>query len=641
MSFLQILASGLWGLALLVSFLGFGRLLAAALSVRERVHMGLEIFWGFGLCVALGGWLCLLGLATAPTGVVLVLLGVAGALLPRRRPRVDWSEPPGVEVRIGLGVACVVLLGITFAIGLLDRRYQAPDDHGAYFFHAWKILETGTLLEPFSYRRLASYGGQSFLHAWLMVVAPFAHLNLLDKGVARVALGLALVAAAVVGRGGSLLAGGIVLYAVAAFPDMALNSSSVFTGVLAFVGLWATLEWCRDEDLSPVARGVATGLMVAAVVPLRQNYGLACALVVALEHGRRLATRRERAQIAELAVAVGVGAVALGGYAWLQMRSGATPLFPLIPGHGNPEWGAIAAESSAAFTRALRHFASFPLVLAPGLLLLLAPWLRNGAEPARLWPLALGCALASVGHAFLLAHVTPGDFARYTAAFSLGAALWVWMRAAAMLSGVRSRADLRDPRLAAAVACLVGLIWLLPPTTRLDERVAALDRSLERSGRAMGDPERARRHARLQQAAPAGARLLVMVDHPYLFDLARNDVVSLDLPGGASPPPGLHHTDTAAEAVGYFRTQGHDWLAVVRPSRSRHLYRRKSWADHAAGVPAPWLHDPANVAAWIPMGRTVTHFFDQLDGILEHCPHAYDDGRLVMLDLVGCDFAPH
>jgi hypothetical protein len=82
-----------------------------------------------------------------------------------------------------------------------------------------------------------------------------------------------------------------------------------------------------------------------------------------------------------------------------------------------------------------------------------------------------------------------------------------------------------------------------------------------------------------------------MLDRPYLLDLRRNPVASLDLPGGVSPPPGLFRSETAEEAVAYFRGLGYSWLAAIRPERSHGLYERRVWDAHERGDRL-WKFDP-------------------------------------------------
>jgi hypothetical protein len=633
------LASAAWGLALLASFLGWGRLAAATLGLRERIHVGLELAWGFALVLALGGWLCWFGLAKGPVLAGLVGFGLAGWLLRSRRgPASRAAGSLGLWITLALAAA---LLGLAYLTGLLDPSYQAPDDHAAYFLHARQIIETGTLHEPFSFRRLASYGGQSFLHALVLVVAPVEQLNLLDKGVCRVAVGIALLAHALARPQRSLLAALVVVYVAVAYHDIALNTSSIFSGVLAFTGLWLTLEYCRRSPERPVANGILSGLAVAATLPLRQSYLLPCALIVLFEHARRWHLARDGRQARELLALATSTALAAGGWALLQLDACGTPLFPLLPGHANPAWaGVLAARSWHELATAAGNFLGWPVLVIPLAVAGLALWPAARDERASLFPLAAAALFAFAAHVVLLAHVHPGDLTRYAAAFLLPTALFAAARATEWLTGAGGAAALRDPRAWLCGAQLLLLLWLLPPVGRLSERATWLASELQPLARIPDPALAARRYERLQGAVPAGEPLLVLLDDPYLLDLARNPVASLDLPGGVGPPPGPWAAGSAAEAAAYFRGLGYRWLGAARPARMprESAVSLDRWREHATGLRQEWQYDASDTQAWRVMGSSVVRFFEQLEALATSCERSYDDGKRVALDLSRCAF---
>jgi hypothetical protein len=538
-----------------------------------------------------------------------------------------------------VAVSCAALLALTYATGCLDPRYMPGDDHVAYFLHARQILETGTLQEPFGFRRMASYGGQSFLQALLLVVAPIEQLNGLDKGVCRVALGVAGIAWALARPGRSRLAALAIAYGVCAYPDLAINTSSIFSGVLAFAGLWMTLEACRREPGRPIANGILTGLVAAATLPLRQSYGLASALVVLFEHASRFRAAPDPRQGRELLCAAGSALLCVGGWALLQEQSSGTAFFPLFHGFSNPEWGVLSAGSFGEFATAARKLVGWRTLAAPLVLcglVLLVP--RRSAGEVSLRPLATAALVASVAHAWLLAHAQPSDLARYTTAFVLPPIFFAFAGAAEAIGSVRGTAALQDWRLWLSAVFLLALLWQLPPGARLAERTRILRNEWRLVARLPSDARTAALYEQLQRSAPAGERLLAMLEQPYRLDLRRNAVASLDLPGGASPPPGLHTLRSPQQVVEYFRALGYERLAAIRPERSELLYKLATWTMHANGVRMPWQSDPADVAAWRVMGRTVVRFFRQLEELTTHCRLTYDDGALVMIDLSQCNF---
>jgi hypothetical protein len=434
----------------------------------------------------------------------------------------------------------------------------------------------------------------------------------------------------------SLAAVLVVVYAVFAYQDIALNTASLFSGVLAFVGLWMTLEFCRSEGVGPIPRGILTGLVAAGTLSLRQNYGLACVLVVCLEHASRFRTARDPRQAKELLCAALGAALCVGGWALLQLHSCGTPLFPLLRGYANPEWDVLAAGSLDAYWTAVASCLRWPLISVQlGLAALVLLRLDRSHDAAGLRPLAAAALLAFAGNVWLLGHISsPADLARYVTAFLLPVVLFGSARSAEAVARVRSATALRDWRIWLCGAFLLALLWLLPPVKRISERVHILRAEIEAIPRFPDYAGWALRYTRLQSAVPRGETLLVMLDDPYLLDLRRNDIVSLDLPGGVSPPPGLWAIGSPREVVGYLRGLGYSWLAAVRPERAPNwsFYELERWSSRANGTP--------DDAAWRVMGQTALRLFGQLDEIVQSCRLTFEDGHLVVIDLAKCRFDP-
>ena len=66
-----------WGFVLLVSLIGYGRLLRRLLFPTERVGWAESAAWGIAFIIALGGWLNLAGIISPALIISLIGLGVA------------------------------------------------------------------------------------------------------------------------------------------------------------------------------------------------------------------------------------------------------------------------------------------------------------------------------------------------------------------------------------------------------------------------------------------------------------------------------------------------------------------------------------------------------------------------------------
>ena len=128
---------------------------------------------------------------------------------------------------------------------------------------------------------------------------------------------------------------------------------------------------------------------------------------------------------------------------------------------------------------------------------------------------------------------------------------------------------------------------------------------------------------KLQNAIPSGARLLVMLDEPYFLDYGRNEIWNLDMPGTASPAPGLPSFQGPEPFADYLRAQGIRHVAFISPDRSTHLYRRDVWFDH--------IYDPEEI--WRSYAPYMVDVMDNLVALAATRVHLHDESGMTVLDL--------
>ena len=157
-----------WGLVVLYGMAGWGWVVERLALPTRAADLGLRLAWGAGALIAVGGVLCLFSLATKPVLLTLVLGGTFLTLAdlmrrgfaPRVRPahRARAAEAsaaagrPGRDHRAGGAVGPGgdrTILG-----GASGADLNQNDDHVAYLIFPKKILATGTLIDPFSLRRI-------------------------------------------------------------------------------------------------------------------------------------------------------------------------------------------------------------------------------------------------------------------------------------------------------------------------------------------------------------------------------------------------------------------------------------------------------------------------------------------------------
>ncbi len=235
-------------LCLLASFVGWGRLVAAALRTGGKVGMPWEAAWGTCAVMLLGGILNAARLVSEPVAVGVVVVGCAlffgfsgmrDAVAVARR----WMAFP-MSLQLLLSVAAA-FGAFTIFFSLYPIRWEPNDDALAYAVFPRQMLEAGWLNEPFSVRRILGYGGYQFLQALILAPLTSFELALLDRGVMTV-----LVRGRALGEGssgGALDFDATLRARVKAEYPMALASAESYAAALAMIPTGSTVLSAVDS----------------------------------------------------------------------------------------------------------------------------------------------------------------------------------------------------------------------------------------------------------------------------------------------------------------------------------------------------------------------------------------------------------
>src|SRR5262249_2621173 len=187
----EFAASALWGLLLLLSYVGWGALLNLLLYPQRRLGWGLQAPLGMGLSLAVGGGLAMARLVSSGTVVAWTVLGIVAQgvcslrgcePLVLRWRRIFGRHGHSLVFRLAVALfAILIFLQYLRAVG--NTSFNTWDDNMAYRGFARQLLDTGTLYEPFSWRRIASYGGQTYLQAMVLSGASPERLHIADNGI--------------------------------------------------------------------------------------------------------------------------------------------------------------------------------------------------------------------------------------------------------------------------------------------------------------------------------------------------------------------------------------------------------------------------------------------------------------------------
>jgi hypothetical protein len=533
-TFLHILAGAAWGVAVILSWLGWG-IVAQRLTWRQagdhdarQLPLGLLAGWGMACFTCLGGVLVWLHLAQRLT---LVLLTVAGALLGMQRlwdrrdalrgsNRYDWL--------VTLPFAALLLF---LFLGGMQQRFVSLsyDDFPAYLPFTHQLLDAGSLLQPFSLRRIVSYGGHTLLQSQVLSGTSDAYYCFLEAGICYLVIAWLMLALI---KPKSILQRLISYFSIALLLIIGMphtNSFSLASGAVLILTLFATLEYESDNKNLRPGYWALLGAISAATIALRINFAPGLVLVLSLHLALQVAAapgRRKQIMLGALFCCAVVLALLLP-WALALWESSATPLYPLLTG----TYHEIGLFSVKASWRELADIFTLITVKA-------------------MWPLMLGILLcftrktAPVGVPFYLAALLVSLLVIYLN--PLGNTIHAYRYSFSMLFAaelgliclaLRADAGTLQRYLALAVVLTIGVASRDRISETFDNRLESFQRSLAAAPLVAG--EIAGQYREAQSKLPKGAAALVMTRFPQLFDFRRNQVLLVDMPGTCSPEPGM------------------------------------------------------------------------------------------------------
>jgi hypothetical protein len=641
-------ASVLWGGMAWLGFLlavlaGWGHLIARAADVE--VDLGLRLAWGAVGLLAVGGVALAAGSLDRHVLGGLLVVGFLGY---------GWRqltcEVPALVALGRIGAAArkdplgAVAWGVLIALALVNvlgavasARANVYDDDIAYTPFVRRLLDVGDLDEPFSFRRMSAFGGQTVLSALAAVRGTFANLYLVDHGVFQI-ITLALIVGMIRDRRADRFVGALAILVVLLLPDASINTASYWSGVALFLALYRTVA---HVDAPPRIGFALAGLVAAATCTLRQNYlpvAVGFVGLTLLMRVRRPILPSLRADRAAWLGALVGGLIGLVPYMVASWRSNQTVLYPLQLGTFNPDLPLAPTVWTA--WQELQFFLG--VVLEPDPLRITVPLLpillvcrdRRAGRPLTALTVSALVGFVMLCHAFSLADAR--NLWRYAFGYAVALVLIISLEATRRFDDDRDAADGSPPGPQVPV---LGRFWIV---VCLLAQLVVTGKSTARKYRAIGASLSAAAHGadekrgtaasyrRLQAAVPAHAPLVVMLDQPAYLDYTRNRIINLDTPGHASYPPGVPAFRGAEPVAAYFRDHQLRYLAFVRSDRSRYFYRRGFWIERLL----------TDVEIWRIVGSYMVDTIDNFAALAERYPVLFDEDGMVVLDLAAARGAP-
>jgi hypothetical protein len=595
------------------------------------IGWGLTMAWGMGCILAISGFLMLLRLATAPVLTGLLLIGFVTAASFVAKVFTDRSETNSGKSKAakkkqvvaagkdgwriaGLTVLWV-LAALAFASSVAWPHHIDPnDDLICYLMLPVKLLATGTLIEPFSFQRAGTFGGQSILQSLVMIVGAERNGHVPDRGIAMLAIFGMLLHATRGLQGRYAFANFLLLLAFWIVPVPRISTNGAMTGGALLLGMLITLETV-ERTFSEKSRSwrlfLPVGILLAGTCSIRPTFTVVALFVLAalalrdFWNGWRTKTGMGSAFFAYCVIGVTALAILLPFMAVLYQSNG-TPMVPPFSGYVSKAYQTYAFNEPGKDLAAVLHFFSTSQALSMLALLLLPAFL-----PPRFFtvPIVVGTFLASVVVLHRFSALAFLDMYRYLYPIYVPISVWLLgmnLRSAAVEKSQPTRNWVGHVPLAGATLAALVFIGVNLKQGWIELREQAMNLPLQmREVKPFFDPRLRRAYAHLQDLVPPGEKILTMVDASYWFDFRRNPIVSINAVGGSSPPPGIPFGQGPQALANYLKSLGYRYVIAVDFNNAVLLYTRRLWNE---ATRPEWFY----TALWKPR---FNDFMDNIDAL--------------------------
>jgi hypothetical protein len=576
-----------WGIANILAYIGFGRLVCVALGADKNSTWGWGLHGIIGMCflIFFGGILLFLqiGNSLCLTGIV-----VLGAGLWTYQTFKDFNNPKyEFDFSAFIKNLPLWLLVSVYYFGSVAwiKEIDPNDDLPGYFVFPHAILQMGTLLEEFSMRRACTFGGHQLLQAMTSVFGSEKNFQFVDIGIAKVLL-FGLVSQALAGLRKKhywvyLISIALVLFLH--YPR--INASGLQLPVVISIAL-AILILDQGDMLGKnwtMRHLVLPGLLIAGASTFRPQYALFAGAFFALWNMFSKGPRQWKSWAAPVAVTGVLSLVLLVPWMALLYKSIGTPFMPPFLGGVNPVFLGIHAVQGEIPTKIL---AAIQVMLIPELLVFLTgllAFLVLRFNPTTL-SLCLAGAVTMLIFAYSWSAIPPTYFYRYS--FPFFAAFWIPI----LIQTARETAKQSGKKLQShsalyvwlAMVGIVGFTQFSSGAKGFHLFLASIPGQI--SNRSPLFPkENYLYHRELQNAVPPGEPIFVMVDAPFMFDFKRNRIYNAEAVGQCSPWGGLPFFKGPESLKEYLTANGIKNVIFVKPEAALMYYRKDYWENN------PWV----------------------------------------------------
>lgn len=573
----------IWALTVFVSFIGYGRLLAEKCrwSTPATHAWSWHAVWGMAAVVAVGGFLMAFALAKAAVLIVIVL---GGALMWLWQTNQDiFSKRIKADPRGWLKDLPFWVLMAVYLLAAISWPYQIDpnDDLLLYLTMPVRILQEGTLLEPFSYRRAGTFGGHSLLQALMMSLGSERSGHVVDMGWCRLVL---------FGMTASLLPDLrrlkypvylVLLSLLFVLPIPRINTMSSLSGAVFVLAVFVHLIKARELQSDARVIWLPLALVLLAGATMRPNFAAqagGAVFIAGLFYWYQLTKEDSHRVLRTLFSSFAALAFLLIPWMSVLYRSNGTVALP--PFYGWTEPAFLDMSSRLGVWTDLRNAVSS--LFRPEVLGFVAGiWVfarRNSAGPVA-WAVALSTTAFCFYLSYKCSIVIPSETFRYMFPMLIAAFILIvgtWLNDIA-----KESCPLLKTPMALGVLLVGGIIgWTQVPQGARELQATWATIPVEVKQNTPMVQGGADFFRQLQATVPSGTKVLAIVDFPFLLDYRRNTIYNIDAVGGSSLPPGLPYFSGAEAVRKYLLQNDIRYVMSVRFDKAVLMYTRRLWQHH-------------------------------------------------------------
>lgn len=608
------------GFGIILSFIGLGYILNFLFFPKKYFDPGMQAIFGLSLFLIIGGYLNLFKVISKVSLLGFLLIGLCAAFFLFIKNRkiiskyllnvlVDFRKNKKLAVLL---IFCIALILFRYALSVSFFGFHGTDDAHAYMVFPAKMIQTGHLGDdPFSERRVvSSLGGGYLLNAAVLSFASFKNLHLVDNGIGFILLIL-------------LLAGHLkklnfnkekilfLVLLVVLIPSPSGNITSFFLAAALFFSLFRILH--SKEELRDFQSVLITSLITIPLILLKTNL-VAPALILFCYHFVSLYYQKNtKIWLLNFILTAVLFSISLSPWMISMHQSSGTLFYPFLgKGYFNDSYNFLFLNFYGAMRLVSELLAGLSLFLPLAILGYLV--FCSDIPKKRLLIYILFSCLSGI--AAIIYGIGGYSLYYYSFPFILPAVLILLV----------SLLDGKSRIYAIMVVVFMMGVFMQKNIDFLTEfkNNLSFDGGVK-IGLANTDLvsfEDLLRYKNLQSSVPPNETILSRLDRNFLLNFKRNNIFIIDLPGGASLPPGLPFRQGSDKLADYLLSVGIKYVA----------YSYGNEANFSRAIDSGMLREHVN--PWLKAQTERSFDFqDNLAELGKKRKVIYDDGKNFVLDL--------